>query len=114
LWRLLAESVALLFATREPAEELDGLPELVIEGLPEADARQLLGFVVREPLDCGVRDRIIAETRGNPLALLELPRGLSPAQLAGGFGLPDRMPLSSQIEENRQRAHAALPRLRIR
>ena len=86
--RLEAEAVALIFAVREPSEDFRGLPELVVEGLCDADARELLSLVLRGPLDEGVRERIVAETRGNPLALLELPRGLSPAQLAGGFGLP--------------------------
>src|SRR3954447_25338015 len=77
--RLLAESVALVFAVRVPSEdqELARLPELVVEGLRDGDARALLGSVIRGPLDDRVRDRILAETRGNPLALLELPRGLS-------------------------------------
>ncbi|MGZ4272649.1 MAG: ATP-binding protein, partial [Solirubrobacteraceae bacterium] len=86
--RLGAESVAMVFGRREPAEapELAGLPELTVEGLADADARELLGSVVQGPLDEAVRDRIIAETRGNPLALLELPRSLTAAELAGGFG----------------------------
>src|SRR5580698_6229686 len=86
--RLLAEPVALVFATREPGEEFRGLPELVVGGLGEGDARELLGSVVGGPLDERVRDRIVAETRGNPLALLELPRGVTPTELAGGFGFP--------------------------
>src|ERR1700744_2849434 len=73
--RLLAESVALVLVTREPSEELTGFPELVVEGLRDADARALLRSAVRGPLDDRVRERIVAETRGNPLALLELPRG---------------------------------------
>ena len=73
--RLLAEPVALVFATREPGEEFRGLPELAVGGLGEGDARELLGSVIGGPLDERVRDRIVAETRGNPLALLELPRG---------------------------------------
>src|SRR3954469_14210799 len=97
--RLMAESVVLLFAAREPGEEFRGLPELVVEGLQNGAARELLGSVVPGPLDERVRDRIVAETRGNPLALLELPRGLSPAQLAGGFGSPGALSLSSRIEE---------------
>jgi AAA ATPase domain len=88
--RLLAGSVALVFATREAGEELTGLPGLVVEGLGNGDARALLGSALRVPLDERVRERIVAETRGNPLALLELPRGLTPAQLAGGFGVPRR------------------------
>jgi DNA-binding CsgD family transcriptional regulator len=86
--RLLAEPVALVFAAREPGEELGGLPELPVGGLAEGDARELLGSVISGPLDERVRDRIIAETQGNPLALLELPRGVTPAELAAGFGLP--------------------------
>ena len=107
--RLMAESVVLLFAAREPGEEFLGLPELVVEGLRNGDARELLGSVVRGSLDERVRDRIVAETRGNPLALLELPRGLSPAQLAGGFGSPGALSLSSQIEEKFLRLVAELP-----
>src|SRR5689334_13424243 len=87
--RLLAESVALVLATREPSQELRGLPALVVEGLGNGDARALLGSELRVPLDERVTERIVAETRGNPLALLELPRGLTSAELAGGFGLPD-------------------------
>ena len=74
--RLLAEPVALVVAAREPGEEFRGLPELPVGGLGEGDARELLGSVIRGPLDERVRDRIVAETRGNPLALLELPRGM--------------------------------------
>jgi DNA-binding CsgD family transcriptional regulator len=107
--RLMAESVVMVFAAREPGQELAGLPELVVEGLGGADARALLGTVIRGPLDARVRDRIIAETRGNPLALLELPRGASAAELAGGFGLPDALPLSNRIEESFRRRLEALP-----
>ena len=82
--RLAAESVALVFAARVPGGELAGLPELAVEGLREAEARALLGSAVIGPLDPRVRDQIVTETRGNPLALLELPRGLTPAELAGG------------------------------
>ena len=98
--RLLAESVLVLFAARESGEELRGLPELEVRGLHDEDARELLDSVIRGPLDERVRERIAAETRGNPLALLELPRGLSPAQLAGGFGLPGALSLSDRIEKS--------------
>jgi DNA-binding CsgD family transcriptional regulator len=107
--RLHAESVGVVFAARTPAEELAGLPELAVSGLPEADAGALLDTVVTGPLDPGVRDRILAEAGGNPLALVELPRGLSPAGLAGGFALPDAMPVSGRIEENFRRRLEALP-----
>ncbi len=94
--RLWGESVLVVFATREPGVELRGLPELVVEGLQNADAQELLRSVVRWPLDKRVADRIVAETRGNPLALLELPRGLSQGELAAGFGLPDALPIRIQ------------------
>ena len=108
--RLSAESVAVIFAARVSEDlELTRLPELVIDGLGDDDARALLGFELAGPLDERVRNRIVAETRGNPLALLELPRGLTPAQLAGGFGLPDALPLSGQIEESFRRRLEPLP-----
>ncbi|HEY2437310.1 MAG TPA: AAA family ATPase, partial [Solirubrobacteraceae bacterium] len=107
--RLLAESVALVFATRDPPDELEGLPKLAVHGLHTDDARALLGSALGVPLDERVRERIIAETRGNPLALLELPRGLTPAELAGGFGLPDAPGLSGRIEDSFQRRFAGLP-----
>ena len=107
--RLLAESVALVLVTREPGDELEGLPKLVVEGLRDGDARALLGSALRVPLDERVRERIVAETRGNPLALLELPRGLTPAELAGGFGLLDAPGLSGRIEDSFRRRLAGLP-----
>jgi DNA-binding CsgD family transcriptional regulator len=107
--RLLAEPVVLLFAAREPSDSLTGVPELVLEGLGDADARALLASVVPGRLDKRIADQVIAETRGNPLALLELPRGLSAAQLAGGFGLPGPMSLSGRIETSFLRRLEALP-----
>ena len=98
--RLLADPVGIVFAAREPGEELRRLPELEVRGLVNGDARGLLGSVVRVKLDERVRDRIIAETHGNPLALLELPRGLTPTQLAGGFGLPGAAGLPGRIEQS--------------
>ena len=92
--RLLAEPVGIVFAAREPGEELQHLSELEVRGLRNGDARALLSSAVRFKLDERVRDRIIAETRGNPLALLELPRGLTATQLAGGFGLLGAQDLS--------------------
>jgi AAA ATPase domain len=107
--RLMAEPVALVFATRAAAaaQGLRGLPELVLAGLNGADARALLDAAIRGPLDPAVRDALVAETRGNPLALLEIPRGLTPAELAGGFALPDALPV--RIEETFRRRLAALP-----
>jgi DNA-binding CsgD family transcriptional regulator len=107
--RLDAESVGLVFAARATGEELMGLPELAVEGLGEVDARALLDSVLTGPLDARVRDQIVTETRGNPLALLELPRGVTPAELAGGFALPDAMPLSGRIEDSFRRRVDALP-----
>ena len=97
--RLAAESVGLVFAARVRGDELAGLPELAVEGLREAEARALLGSAVIGPLDPRVRDQIVTETRGNPLALLELPRGLTPAELAGGFALPSAVPVAGRVEE---------------
>jgi DNA-binding CsgD family transcriptional regulator len=107
--RLLAESVVMLFAVREPIPELAALPELVVEGLQDSDARQLLTSVVPGRLDQRVADQLVAEARGNPLALLELPRGLAPAELAGGFGLPDALPLQGRIEDRFLQRLEALP-----
>jgi hypothetical protein len=107
--RLDAESVVLVFAARGTSDELAGLPELVVEGLGEGDARALLDSVLTGPLDPCVRHRIVSETRGNPLALLELVRGLTPAELAGGFGLPGAIPLSWRIEDSFRRRLDALP-----
>jgi DNA-binding CsgD family transcriptional regulator len=107
--RLAAEPVGLVFAARVPGEDVAGLPELVVGGLPAGDARELLASVLTGPLDAQVRDQIIADTNGNPLALLELPRGLTPAQLAGGFGLSSAAPLDGRIEESFARQLAALP-----
>jgi DNA-binding CsgD family transcriptional regulator len=109
--RLLAESVALLFALREPSDEheLVGLPELPLLGLDDGDACALLETVVAGRIDERVRDRIIAETRGNPLALLELTRGMSATELAGGFALPAPAELSGSIEDGFRRRIDALP-----
>ena len=107
--RLAADPVGLVFAVREPGAELAELPELDVEGLGEDDARALLDSALTGPLDAQVRDVIIAETRGNPLALLELPQGLTPAELAGGFGLPGAAPLTGRIEDSFRRQLDALP-----
>ena len=98
-----------MFAARDPSADLAGLPELEVDGLGDHDARVLLDSALAGRLDPRVRDLIIAETRGNPLALLELPRGLSPGELAGGFGLPGAAPLTSRIEESFRRQLDALP-----
>jgi len=107
--RLVAEKIALVFAARDLGEALAGLPELRVEPLGHRDARTLLESVLPAPLDEHVLDRIVLETRGNPLALLELPRGLTPIQLAGGFGLPVAVPLSASIEESFERRLSRLP-----
>ena len=112
--RLAADPVGLVFAARVPGKDVAGLPELVVEGLAEEDARQLLASMLTGPLDARVRDQIIAETNGNPLALLELPAGLTSAQLAGGFGFSSAVPLDSRIEESFGRQLAALPAQTLR
>ena len=109
--RLGAESVAMVVAMRDPTVRTTSLgsTELVVYGLGDRDARRLLETVLTGPLDDRVRDRLVAETRGNPLALLELPRGLTPAEMAGGFGLPHASSLTSRIEESFRRRLAPLP-----
>ena len=98
--RLRAEPVGLIFATRVPNDALGGLPELKVEGLRNGDARALLALAVPFQLDERIRDRIVEETGGNPLALLELPRGLTKMQLAEGFGLVGAQALPQRIEES--------------
>ncbi|MEU6596062.1 helix-turn-helix transcriptional regulator [Streptomyces flaveolus] len=107
--RLLAEPVALVFALRDQGDEgeLAGLRELVVDGLGEPDARALLASAVRGPIDPPVRDRILAEAHGNPMALLHLPR--APVDLAGGFWLPGRRRLASRIEDAFQQRFRSLP-----
>ncbi len=107
--RLLAEKIAMVFATREPGGPLAGLTELAVEPLDQGDSRALLEAVLPAPLDERVLERIVVETRGNPLALLELPRGLTAAELAGGFGLPPALPVSTGVEESFTRRLARLP-----
>jgi DNA-binding CsgD family transcriptional regulator len=106
--RLEAESVGLVFAARTPSGDLAGLPDLLVEGLSESDALALLDAVLTGPLDVRVRDQIVTETRGNPLALLELLRAMTPAELAGGFGLPGCEP-SGGVETSFRRRLDALP-----
>jgi DNA-binding CsgD family transcriptional regulator len=109
--RLLAERVALVFARRETPDEhvFDGLPELVVYGLAGRDAHALLDATFPGPLDERVRERILAEADGNPLALLELPRGLKPITVAGGYGLPGDLPLTGRIEQDFARRLEPLP-----
>ena len=84
--RLMAEPVALVFGARDNgAETLAGLPETAVEGLSDGDARDLLESVMFGGIDPLVRDRIVAETRGVPLAILEVPRSITATELAGGF-----------------------------
>jgi DNA-binding CsgD family transcriptional regulator/tetratricopeptide (TPR) repeat protein len=109
--RLEAEPIVFLFAEREGQRlgELDSLPELLLDGLSDLDARELLGTAIKVPLDESVCDRLIAETRGNPLALLELPRGMSPAEMAGGFGVASARELTGRIEESFRERVEQLP-----
>lgn len=109
--RLAAESVVLVFAARDGEElpELAGLPELTVAPLGDRDARALLAAAIQGRLDESVRDRIVAEASGNPLALLELPKAWTPSAIAGGFGLPDTVPVPARVEESFRRRLAALP-----
>jgi DNA-binding CsgD family transcriptional regulator len=111
--RLGTESVGMIFAARAAGDrigvpQLAGLPEVRVAGLPDGDARALLALAHPGPVDDRVRDRIIAECQGNPLALLELPRGFTPAELAGGFGLLGAAGLPRRIEESFRRQLATL------
>jgi DNA-binding CsgD family transcriptional regulator len=109
--RLLAERIVVVFALRETGRELDltGLPELPVGGLGEAESDALLASVLKGPMDGRVRDRIIAETHGNPLALLELPRAWTAAELADGFGQSAAVPLAGRIEQSFVRQLEPLP-----
>jgi len=113
--RLAADPVALVFGARVPGAELEGLPEMAVTGLAEGDARALLAAALPGPLDPRVLDQVVAEANGNPLALLELPRGMTAAELAGGFGLPGPVlprgpvPLTGRIENSFRRQLDALP-----
>ena len=107
--RLAAESVGLVFAARTPSNDLAGLPELTVDGLPDVDARAVLESELKGPLDPRVRDQILAETRGNPLALLELSRDLRSEQLAGGYGLVGATRPSERVEESFRRQIEGLP-----
>ncbi len=112
--RIAAEDVALLLSVRDPTDDGDlqafsGLPELRVAGLHDHEARALLTASVPTPLDDGVRDRVVAEARGNPLALLELPRSVTPAQWAGGFELPDAMSVPHRVEDGFRQRSSGLP-----
>jgi len=107
--RLGAESVGLIFAARAISDDLAGLPELVVGELSEVEAGALLDSILTAPLDPRVREQIISETRGVPLAMLELLRDLTPAELAGGFGLAGGVPVSGSVEETFRRRIDALP-----
>ncbi|MCZ4603681.1 AAA family ATPase [Streptomyces sp. Lzd4kr] len=107
--RLGAESIGLVFAARVVGPDLAGVPELAIEGLRDTDARALLDTVLSGPIDARVRDQIVFEARGNPLALLELRQGLAPSDLAGGFGFPSLEPLSGSVEAKFLRQIGSLP-----
>jgi AAA ATPase domain len=109
--RLEAESIAFLFSERkgQRLREFDGLPELLLEGLSDRDSRELLGSTITAPLDESVCDRLIAEARGNPLALVELPRGMTSMEMAGGFGVSFARQLPRRIEESFRERVQQLP-----
>ena len=107
--RLGSEAVGMLFATRSEADSLAGVPSLLVEGLRPTDARELLDSVLPSRVDGRIREQIVAETHGNPLALLELPKGFTPLELALGFELPGAVRLTGSIEESFLRRIATLP-----
>jgi hypothetical protein len=103
------EAVVLLFAARQLPDPLAGIPQLGVSALCDNDARELLTRALPDRVDPGVLERLVAEAHGNPLALLEFPRGLTSAQLAGGFGLPPSAPMAGRLEESFRRRLAGLP-----
>lgn len=107
--RLVAESVALIFATRAHDGDVADLPTMTVTGLHDDDSYRLLDRVLPGRIDAGVRHQIVAEAQGNPLALIELPRMLTPAELAGGYGLPAAVRISGSLEEAFRRRLEALP-----
>lgn len=111
--RLEAERVAMLFALRDSTDGdlglFSGLPDLHLHGLAETEAHELLIVEVRAPFDDRVRDRIVSEARGNPLALLELSRGSRTAGLTTGFELPDALDVPRRVEREYQRRSGSLP-----
>src|SRR6516165_693886 len=107
--RLLADPVGLVVAAREPGGEFAGLPELAVRGLGESDARELLASVITRPVDEQVRERFLAEAGGNPLALLELPQGLTQAEAAVGFGVPAASGLPGRLEDTFRQRFRRLP-----
>ncbi|MGQ4426534.1 AAA family ATPase, partial [Streptomyces violaceoruber] len=107
--RLGAESIGLIFAARTGGKDLESIPDIALSGLRETDALALLTTFLGAPIDARVRDQIVFEARGNPLALMQLARGLPPRELAGGYGLPAVVPLPSGVEESFLRQLGALP-----
>ncbi|WP_204772953.1 helix-turn-helix transcriptional regulator [Leifsonia flava] len=109
--RLRADAVGIVLAQRDTAVQADltGLPRLPIRGLSDVDARALLTSVVTGPLDESVRERIVAETGGNPLAIRQLPLGLKSDEMAGGFGLSGLGALSARIEQSFRRRLEPMP-----
>jgi DNA-binding CsgD family transcriptional regulator len=107
--RLDAEPVGVIFASQVATTELSGLPELRLTGLDSADASELLDSALTAPLDPTFRERFVIESRGNPLALSELPRSVTPAALAGGFAAPAVMPMSECLEDSFRRRLDELP-----
>src|SRR6476469_8272571 len=107
--RLATEPILVMFGARAVTDEVRGLPEMIVEGLDAPTAAELLRSVLPDRVDDRVLERFVAEAHGNPLALLELPRGLTPAQLAGGFALPVSVPLAGRIEASYRRRLLGLP-----
>jgi hypothetical protein len=107
--RLVADRVGIVFAAREPGAGLRHMSRLEVDGLRDGDARALLDSAVQFRLGAQVRDGIVAETRGNPIALLELPRGLTATQLTGGVGVVEAHAVAGQVEESFVRRVKALP-----
>lgn len=114
--RVAAESVGLILAIREPVDErFAAIEDLVVSPLDDADARALFATVAPGPIDVAVRDRIIAEAHGNPLALVELHRGSTALEFGGGAepsgrtGVAGRNGVAARIEEAFRRRVERMP-----
>jgi DNA-binding CsgD family transcriptional regulator len=107
--RLAVERIAMVFAVRDLDDAPRGLPQIPVPPLGHRDSRALLESVLPAPLDDQVIERLIVESAGNPLALVELPYDLVPSTIAGGFGMPAPAPVHAGVEQGFERRVAALP-----
>jgi DNA-binding CsgD family transcriptional regulator len=110
--RVSADAIAMLFAVRGPSEraaDLEGIPWVQIGGLPPEEAGQLLASAVASRVERGVSERVIAQTGGNPLGLIELGGELSREQLAGDSSLPELLPVGAILRARYLRQIRRMP-----